>query len=395
MPFIERTKESMREEFVKEVLEGKKSKSSLCREYNISRPTGDEWIRRYHAGESMSDKSKAPHKTNRVSDEIEELIVQTRKTYPAFGAVKIKRILENNGYTDIPCDKTINNIFHRNRLITKEASLAAKQNESFEKSYPNEMWQGDFKGHFAMKDGNRCHPLNITDDYSRFNICCEACRCETFEEIKPVMIRLFENYGMPFSFLCDNGNPWGTAQSLGFTKFEVWLMELGVLTIHGRIRHPQTQGKDERFNGSFNRECLKLNEFDNINDAQNKFDEYRYIYNNVRPHHSLKLDVPSSRYKRSNIEYCPDIKPWEYPEGHEIRKVKETGFFNFAGQGYFLSEAFANKEIAIAKSRKEDCINVYFRQFKIARINTDKRVYEMKKSYLIDNDPRKASSKKV
>ena len=36
----------MREEFVKEVLSGAKTKAALCREYGISRPTGDKWIAR-------------------------------------------------------------------------------------------------------------------------------------------------------------------------------------------------------------------------------------------------------------------------------------------------------------------------------------------------------------
>lgn len=388
MPFIERTKESMREEFVKRAISHEKSKSALCREYGISRPTGDKWIKQYLSGEGLADKSKAPKKPNRISAKTEELIVNKRKEYPAFGAVKIKRILENEGHKDIPSDKTINNIFHRNGLITKEASLAAAPYQRFEKSYPNEMWQGDYTGHFVMKNGQRCHPLNIVDDYSRYSLCIEACYGETLNEIKPIMIRLFEKYGMPFSFLCDNGNPWGTSQSTGFTKFEVWLMELGILTLHGRIHHPQTQGKDERLNGSITRECLKLNEFENMTDAQLKFDEYRDVYNNIRPHHALNLDVPSSRYERSSIEYNPKIKKWEYPEKSEIRKVKETGFFNFANQGYFLSEAFANKEIAVCKSHKSNCIDLFFRQFKIGRINTDKRVFEFKKAYLIKGDPR-------
>ena len=231
MPFIERTKEKMREEFVKEVLEHKKTKSELCIKYGISRPTGDKWIKQYLENGSLADKSRAPHKTNRVSEETEQLIINKRTQYPAFGAVKIKRILHDEGYENLPCDKTINNIFHRNGLITKEASIAATPYKRFEKSYPNEMWQGDYKGHFEMKNGIRCHPLNIEDDYSRFNICCKACLTESFEEIKPIMIELFEKYGLPFSFLCDNGNPWGTSQSVGFTKFEVWLMELGILTL--------------------------------------------------------------------------------------------------------------------------------------------------------------------
>lgn len=71
-----------------------------------------------------------------------------------------------------------------------------------------------------------------------------------------------------------------------------------------------------------------------------------------------------------------------------VRKVKETGFFNFANQGFFLSEAFANKEIAVFKSQKANCIDLYFRQFHIGRINTEKRCFEFKKAYLIEGDPR-------
>ena len=47
MAWKETTSETMREEFVKRVLAKEKSKSALCREYGISRPTGDKWLRRY------------------------------------------------------------------------------------------------------------------------------------------------------------------------------------------------------------------------------------------------------------------------------------------------------------------------------------------------------------
>ena len=129
--------------------------------------------------------------------------------------------------------------------------------------------------------------------------------------------------------------------------------------------------------------------------AQKIFDEYRNIYNNIRPHHSLDLDVPAKHYERSNREYNPDIKEWEYSKEAEIRKVKETGFFSFANQRYFLSEAFANKEIAVCNSPRKDCIDLYFRQFHIGRINTDKRCFEFKKAYLIKDDPREFLLQKV
>ena len=31
----------------------------------------------------------------------------------------------------------------------------------------------DFKGHFRMQDGERCHPLTMTDAYSRLLLRCE------------------------------------------------------------------------------------------------------------------------------------------------------------------------------------------------------------------------------
>ena len=390
MPWKEQRLETMREEFVKRVLAHEKSKSALCREYGISRPTGDKWIARYLAGEKLLDLSRAPKsRPNKTDPAIEQKIVAYREQYPAIGAVKMRRIMENDHYTDLPSARTFNEIFKRNGLITKEASEAATPYEHFEKTYSNEMWQADFKGHFAMENGVRCHPLNIIDDHSRMNLCCEPLLSETFAEIKPCMERIFQEYGMPFSFLCDNGNPWGTQQSTGFTSFEVWLMELGILTMHGRILHPQTQGKEERFNGSFTKECLKYHKIRDQADAAKIFSEYREFYNNVRPHMALNLDVPASRYEPSPRQYPTKISEWEYSDDLTVHNVKSTGYITIKGQGYFLSEAFGNKQIAFRESSKgAHLINLYFRQFRIGQIDIEKRVFTFKRAYLIEGDPR-------
>lgn len=389
MAWEERTVEQMREEFVRRVLAQERSKSALCREYGISRPTGDKWIERFQEGASMADRSRAPLTTpGRTPAELEAEIVRIRRLHPALGAVKLRKIMENAGYTGLPCAKTFNNIFHRHGLIEKEASRAATPYRRFEKSVPNEMWQADFKGYFRMENGYQCHPLNILDDCSRFNLCTEALKNETFEEVKPVMERLFREYGLPFSFLCDNGNPWGTAQSLGYSRFEVWLMELGVLTLHGRPRHPQTQGKEERYNRSFTRECLKGNSFADLSHAQSCFDAYRTFYNEIRPHFALDMEVPASRYEPSSRQIPEKIPDWEYGSEYQLCKVKDTGYFNYKGQGFFLSEAFAGKTIAVRESHLPGQITLIFRQFKIGRIDLEDRVYTLRKAFLLEGDPR-------
>lgn len=391
MPWKEKRLETMREEFVKRVLSHEKSKSALCREYGISRPTGDKWIARYLAGENLDDLSRAP-KThpNRTDPETEKKIVEYREKYPAIGALKMRKIMENDQHGDLPSARTFNSIFKRNGLISKEASEAATPYQRFEKSYPNEMLQADFKGHFLMKDGKRCHPLNIIDDYSRFSLCCAPLLSETFDDVYAQFERVFKEYGMPFSLLCDNGNPWGTQQSTGFSRFEVKLMELGILVLHGRIRHPQTQGKQERFNGSFTRECLKLNTFENQVDAARKFEEYRIFYNTKRPHQALDMLVPEKIYQPSPLKYPEKTEDWEYPQECTVHSVKSSGYITIKGQGYFLSEAFGDKEIAFRESAKgSNFINLYFRQFQIGQIDIDKRVFTFKKAYLINGDPRR------
>ena len=87
MPWEEKVIVTMREEFVKRVLSHEKSKAELCREYGISRPTGDKWIERYLNGQPLCDQSRAPHIVgNKTDDEVEKFIVEYRKKYPAIGA---------------------------------------------------------------------------------------------------------------------------------------------------------------------------------------------------------------------------------------------------------------------------------------------------------------------
>ena len=372
MPWERRTVEESRLAFIREYQEGEESKSALCRKYGISRPTGDMWLKRYESGEGLSDLSRAPRTHPlKTSWAKEEAILRLRAEHPGIGARKIKIILERKGI-DMPSANTVNEILRRNGCISREASQAAEHLKRFVKAHPNEMWQADFKGHFGMKDGNRCHPLNVIDDNSRFCVCSVGQETEQLEETRRSFEAAFRKYGLPKRLLCDNGNPWGTAQSAGYTRFEVWLMDLNVHPIHGRPLHPQTQGKEERFNGSQTRELLNHIVMENMAHAQRKLDEYRDFYNQERPHEALDMKTPSEVYQPSPIPYPEKIPAWEYSAGC-VRKVRYTGFINYEGQGYFLSEAFGNQYIAIVPTDTDGVFDVLYRNFRVARIDLKER----------------------
>lgn len=374
MPWEEKTVTASRKEFVERVLGHEKSKSALCREYGISRVTGDKWIERYLKGESMEDLSRAPHShPNKIPIEIEEEIVRMRLKEPALGAKKIKRMMENNNIK-APAKSTINEVLRRNDLITREASLAAQHYQRFQREEPNELWQADFKGNFLMKNGERCHPLSIIDDCSRFCICADALPNEQLKCTKEAFTGAFRLYGLPKSILCDNGTPWGSSQSTSITNFEVWLMELGILTIHIRPQHPQCQGKVERFNGSYKRERLKYYVPEDLTDAQRCREEYREFYNDVRPHEAIGMDTPSEHYSVSTREYTDVVKTWDYESGGEMRRVKSSGYLTFRGQGYYLSEGLGDKDVMLYPSEDEDGVFlVVFREFVVAKLRIGDR----------------------
>ena len=390
MSWRNKTVEEERLEFVKRVLNHEKSKSALCREYDISRPTGDKWIKRYLKGDPLTDKSRRPfHTANKISIEDEQRIITARKNEPALGAYKTRKILVTEGWNDAPSISTFNAVFKRNGLITKEASEAAKHIVRFEKEYANEMWQMDFKGNFLMQNGVRCHPLSIMDDYSRFCLCGDAKVNEQLFGVKESLIRTFIEFGLPFSILCDNGTPWGSSQSTSITKFEVWMMELGILTLHIRPQHPQSQGKIERFNGSYKKERLKFYTPFDIEDAQRCREEYIEFYNNIRPHCSLDYDVPASRYTPSSKKYSDKITEWDYGENAIIKPVKSSGYISYRSKGYFLSEGLGEKEIALVPSEEDGIFNVVFRQFRVAKLNLHTNTIVSRRVYLLNNDPRK------
>jgi len=133
-------------------------------------------------------------------------------------------------------------VLHRNGRIQIGASAGHKPFARFERAAPNELWQMDYKGHFATAAG-RCHPLTVVDDHSRYAVGLRACGDERAGTVQAELTAIFRRYGLPDRMLTDNGAPWGADAVHRYTWLTVWLLELGVAVSHGRPYHPQTQGK--------------------------------------------------------------------------------------------------------------------------------------------------------
>ncbi len=369
MPWESKTVEKLREEFVIEA--GKTNNfSMLCREFGITRKTGYKWIERAKITDNLSDRSHARKNIcNKTDPETEELILSVRADNPGWGGKTIRQVLVNQGYEPLPCVKTFNNILKRNGCISEEESLKHKPFVKFEKEQCNEMWQTDFKGEFLTKDNKYCFPLDIIDDHSRFLIKIKPFT-STANAVIPCFKEAFYEYGLPKSILSDNGAQFAGFRQ-GYTQFEKWLMDHDVLPIHGRIKHPQTQGKIERFHRTMKQELLKHNVFTDINTADEAMQSWRLKYNNIRPHEALNMKCPAEVYTPSDRTYTDKIDKYEYGGQYHVIKVNSWGYVRFDKWQVYLSETMIDEYIEFRPNPLGDSFIACYRNFKIAEFSTE------------------------
>jgi transposase InsO family protein len=365
VPWGSKTVEKLREEFV---LTAKASNniSSVCREYGITRKTGYKWLGRAETN-SFGDLSRRPKTIrNKTDPNVEKRILQVRQSNPAWGGKTIRKVLENEGRTDLPCVKTCNNILKRNDCIDAAEGLKHKPCQRFEREKCNELWQTDFKGEFALLDGSRCFPLTILDDHSRFSIGIDP-KPNTLG-VKDSFKKAFSEYGQPDAVLSDNGPQFSGFRG-GYTQFERWLMDLDILPIHGRIMHPQTQGKIERFHRTMKQELLKHIKFCDLEDANIHLQGWKNKYNYERPHEALGMKCPGEVYVPSGREYKDTVRKYEYSGANHIIKVNNWGYLRFDKWQLYLSETMSDTYLEIRPNPLGDSFIVCYRNFKIAEVN--------------------------
>lgn len=363
MPWKEKTVMEQRKEFIEQAAECTNF-SALCREYGISRKTGYKWLNRFREDGSVSDRSRRPkHPHAKTAPVIEAAVLAMREENPSWGGRTIHAVLEADGIKGLPSAKTCSNILKRNGCIKPEESLKHRAYQRFEREQCNSLWQTDFKGDFGLLDGSRCYPLDILDDHSRFCIRTEPKNSAT--GVKESFIQAFQEYGLPDAILSDHGSQFAGFKG-GYTHFERWLMDLDILPIHGRIMHPQTQGKIERFHRTMKAELLR-EPFLDLKDAKKHFARWRWKYNEIRPHSALNMKTPASVYTPSK-RLLFEPKPYEYT-GH-VCKVNNWGYLRFGPVQLFLSETMANTYLEVVPA-SDDTFSVRYRNFQNALIDAN------------------------
>ena len=195
--------------------------------------------------------------------------------------------------------------------------------------------------------------------------------------------RLFSEYGLPASVLCDNGPPWGDCKPGAITLFDVWMMQLDVLPIHCRPLHPQTQGKAERFHRTVKDELLRRRLFEDLTAAQRAFDAFRYEYNFERPHNAIDLHTPSAHYRPSKRVFHEQLTEPEYDDGRDLRLVNYKGYLSIHSRRYFMSDSLIGKTLEL-KLLSDTEVGLYYGNFRVAKLDLDEQIFTSRRIYRRD-----------
>lgn len=360
MPWSETTIMKERCRFVIRALEPGANKSELCREFGISRPTADKWINRYLSEglDGLKERSRKPKCSPlSTSSEVVCEIIKIRNNRQSWGGKKIRPLLLKEFEQEkVPTSRTIDRILDRCGLTEKRHRRPRKAipeaSEVVQPQQCNEVWTVDFKGWWYTQDKNRCEPLTIRDEFSRFIIDIVALRYTHTEAVKDCFRRCFDKYGLPENIRSDNGTPFAVMTALcGLSRLSVWWLRLGITPNRIPPGCPYKNGGHERLHRDM-RKDLQARPARDIKQEQIRFDEWKTIFNFERAHEAIGMLTPSECYKPSERLYDSDESAFEYPDSFDKRMVCSYGKFNWNGKRIFLTKALAGEQIGIEKVKK-------------------------------------------
>lgn len=351
------------------------SMTELCRLFGVSRQAGYELIRRVEelGAAAFVPRDRRPHcSPSATSPELVARIIEARRLHRFWGPRKLRDwLVRHDSQTPWPARSTFGDILKRHGFVDAKRRRrnfpGPERKPCVRATAPNDVWSIDFKGWFRLQTGERCDPLTITDNFSRFCLGCFALEQPRLELVRPALVKVFRRHGLPIRMRSDNGPPFAGKGIGGLSRLAVWLMKIGVSPEWITPGRPQENGRHERFHRTLKQETANPSRA-NFAAQKRAFSTFVSEFNYDRPHEALGGKCPADVHQKSPRAFPERIGVYDYPGPCIVRSVRTRGAVKWKGDLLFLTEALAGERVALYEM-EQDSLLVRFRDYDVGVLN--------------------------
>ena len=292
--------------------------TEVARRYGVSRQAVHGWLARYDRDglTGLADHSHRPRFQPRQLDaDVEALICQLRGAHPRWGPRRLLYELGKARVSPLPSRSTIYRVLVRHQLVPARKRKRRRQDyKRWQREEPMQLWQMDVTGSVFLADGTELKLISGLDDCSRYCVIATVVRRATGRAVCRAFVAAMRLYGIPDEVLTDNGKVF--TGRFGKPRpaevlFERICRKNGIKQLLARPYSPTTIGKVERWHQTLQTDFLTdAGPFATIEDAQAAVDGWRHEYNHDRPHQSLDMATPASRFRPRPPEADDGLSLW-------------------------------------------------------------------------------------
>src|SRR5215475_9830957 len=348
--------------------------AEVAERYGVSRQSVHAWLVRYRQEGIVGLEDRSHQVRNhpwRIPAEAEELICELRRGHPKWGPRRLVFEMGRRGHQ--VTRSSVYRTLVRNGLIEPTSRRRRRKDyRRWERGTPMELWQLDVTASAFLASGTEVKIVTGIDDHSRFCVLARAVMRATARPVCLAFVDAMRVYGVPEEVLTDNGKVFtGRFHKPGVpveVLFDKICRENGITHRLTKIHSPTTTGKIERLHQTLQRELLDVHgPFESIEALQAALDAWREEYNTDRPHQSLAMAFPASRFMpvpsalklrvpaRQGIvspgaDQAPALEPAAEPSRVAVevdRVVPASGNLWIGGQQVWLGPALAGRKITI------------------------------------------------
>ena len=270
--------------------------SRTLKEIGVAKSTFYNWYAKYErlGFDGLTTGSKVANRFwNRIPDKIRGQVADMALDYPEESARSLAcKMIDENRY--FISESSVYRILHEYGLIPDPAfSIISASDEFKDKTIRvHEMWQTDFT-YLKVAGWGWYYLSTVLDDYSRYIVYWELCSTMSGMDAQRSIEAALNKTGLPIDqrskLLSDNGPCYKSKE------LKTFIQTNGIIHIHGKPFHPQTQGKIERYH-LLMKNIIKLDNYYSPDELKKRLAEFVKYYNNRRYHESLNNLAPADVY---------------------------------------------------------------------------------------------------